>query len=522
MLLFIQINKYKPDVASGKRNIIYLSTDNWDDFSYKTQFYLHVEDEHGVLHDIGEVKIGYVSQPESSTTQHKLIGQINGLSNGFFSLGQDVSYYSNINKLLSTSFSNDLCIALHDVVHNSVLLKEIENEGVFKTSLLRSVSYSSIHGQFKRVLNGGALLSKYDFSYRREMTDKNSAVDLAFRVVPESMPSTNIHVLIGRNGVGKTSILNGMVNAITGNKNNTENFYMRNTEEYSFLNEQLMSDGYFSALISVTFSAFDPFIHPKEKKDVLDGTGYYYVGLKNESSDSSSYSLRTMHDLAGEFSKSLSVCLSDTKKKHRWEESISTLAFDSNFSEMELHTLLHEEKRFVVAKAESLFKRMSSGHAIVLLSITRIVERLEEKTLVLIDEPESHLHPPLLSAFIRALSNLLINRNAVAIIATHSPVILQEVPKSCVWKLWRSRLEFCSERPTLETFGENVGVLTHEVFNLDYSKSGFHQILKEAVLEENSTYDSILSTYDMQLGFEARSILRALIYERDNGMGEKS
>jgi predicted ATP-dependent endonuclease of OLD family len=72
---------------------------------------------------------------------------------------------------------------------------------------------------------------------------------------------------------------------------------------------------------------------------------------------------------------------------------------------------------------------MSSGHAIVLLTITRLVATVEEKTLVLLDEPESHLHPPLLSAFIRALSDLLYDRNGVAIIATHSPVVLQESSK---------------------------------------------------------------------------------------------
>lgn len=46
------------------------------------------------------------------------------------------------------------------------------------------------------------------------------------------------------------------------------------------------------------------------------------------------------------------------------------------------------------------------------------------------DEPEEHLHPPLVAAFIRALSNLLTYRNGVGIVATHSPVIVQEVPKN--------------------------------------------------------------------------------------------
>src|SRR4029077_1742647 len=110
--------------------------------------------------------------------------------------------------------------------------------------------------------------------------------------------------------------------------------------------------------------------------------------------------------------------------------------------------------------ATSLFLNLSTGHKIVLLTLTRLVETVEERTLILFDEPESHLHPPLLSAFIRALSDLLIDRNGVAVIATHSPVVLQEVPACCAWKLQRYGGLLEAERPEAETFGENVGVLT--------------------------------------------------------------
>ena len=78
---------------------------------------------------------------------------------------------------------------------------------------------------------------------------------------------------------------------------------------------------------------------------------------------------------------------------------------------------------------------MSSGHKIILLTVVNLVNFVEEKTLVIMDEPEEHLHPPLVSAFIRALSELMSYRNGVAIIATHSPVIVQEVPRRCVWKI---------------------------------------------------------------------------------------
>ncbi len=86
---------------------------------------------------------------------------------------------------------------------------------------------------------------------------------------------------------------------------------------------------------------------------------------------------------------------------------------------------------------------------------------------------------------------------------------------SCVWKLRRNRLAANSDRPESETFGENVGVLTRDVFQLEVSKSGFHDLLKKSV-DTGASYDHIVSEYSDQIGFEGRAILRALIASRDN------
>ena len=114
-----------------------------------------------------------------------------------------------------------------------------------------------------------------------------------------------------------------------------------------------------------------------------------------------------------------------------------------------------------------------------------------------------------MSAFIRSLSDLLTNRNAVSIIATHSPVVLQEVPRDCTWKLWRSGHISKVERLETESFGENVGILTREVFGLENTDSGFHNLLKDAV-KKYDDYDSAVESFGGQLGVEARGILRAL------------
>ena len=209
-------------------------------------------------------------------------------------------------------------------------------------------------------------------------------------------------------------------------------------------------------------------------------------------------------------------CFGLSLKRERWLTAIGFLESDTNFKEMDLARLVEiNDQEDLKKRAAKVFLKMRSGHAIVLLTITRLIEKAEEKTLILMDEPESHLHPPLLSAFTRALADLLHKINGVAIIATHSPVVLQEVPKSCVWKMRRTRLSAKVDRPELETFGENVGTLTREVFGLEVTKSGFHDVLAYSVAEGKS-FEQILSEFDGQIGFEGRALLMALVTERDS------
>jgi hypothetical protein len=162
-------------------------------------------------------------------------------------------------------------------------------------------------------------------------------------------------------------------------------------------------------------------------------------------------------------------------------------------------------------RARHIYETLSPGHKLVLLTLTRLVETVDERTLVLIDEPEAHLHPTLLSMLIRTLSDLLRQRNGVAIIATHSPIILREVPKACVWILRRSGEEVRADRPSIETFGENVSVLMRDVFGLDSTQSGCHRLLEESLIKNAGSYDAIIKSFGGQLGAEARAIARGLV-----------
>jgi predicted ATPase len=486
-----------------------LENDNWDDYSFKTMFSLIVFDEAGTKVECGSVKIGFKGQTEGRTSE-ELTLPLEALSDKFFSLGQDVDYYKAIRNKLSIPFGTDLLVALRDVVHDLTILRSAESEEVFKSSLTRSIRLSTIHEQFKRVWDGGAPLTEFKFAYRDPGTVKTAKIDLTFKVVPESKPPTNIHVLIGRNGVGKTTLLNNMTRSIV--QKGTDEAGPGKFLLYEMFGENELPEDFFSAVVSVSFSAFDPFKPLKDRPNRNEGVAYFYVGMKNTNTSAvEQVSLKSHNSLCRDFLDSLDSCFSVDAKKARWLAAIRRLESDDNFAEMGLTLLAGiEEDSEVRRRARRLFERMSSGHAIVLLTMTRLVDTVDEKTLVLMDEPESHLHPPLLSAFTRALSELLTNRNGVAIIATHSPVVVQEVPQSCVWTMERSRAEGATARPRLETFGENVGVLTQEIFGLEVTRSGFHDMLRQAV-EQGKPFDEIVHEYKGRLGFEAQALLRALV-----------
>lgn len=387
------------------------------------------------------------------------------------------------------------------------------NEKVTGVSLLRSVTRATVQGQYSRLARGGARLSRYEFVYAAPKVGRSKieSVTLSFVVEPESMPPTNIHVLIGRNGVGKTHLLNLMTQSLVDKRADTAE-----VGAFRVVSDEPTDGDMFASLVSVTFSAFDPFEPLPNRRDKSEGMQYSYVGLKRTGTTAGGKPLapKSPERLSTEFGRSVLVC-SKGARLVRWRRALEMLEADPIFREADVASLADEEldDETQKAMARKLFGNLSSGHKIVLLTITRLVETVDERTLVLLDEPEAHLHPPLLSAFVRALSDLLINRNGVAIIATHSPVVLQEVPASCAWKIRRSGRSVEAERPDVETFGENVGVLTREVFGLEVTHAGFHKLLREAIGEDDD-FRAVLQKFDGELGGEARAIVRALIANR--------
>jgi predicted ATP-binding protein involved in virulence len=154
------------------------------------------------------------------------------------------------------------------------------------------------------------------------------------------------------------------------------------------------------------------------------------------------------------------------------------------------------------------FAALSAGHKIVLNIVVQLCAFMQPRSLVLFDEPELHLHPPLVAALLRAVGVTLERYNSFAIVATHSPVVVQEVPSANVTVLTRYFDELQVEQPQSETFAENVGLLTRRIFSLDSSATDYEGILRRLV--EKRTLDEIEALFPNGLSSQGRAIVLSL------------
>ncbi|MFB7335236.1 AAA family ATPase [Streptomyces adustus] len=509
--------------SAGGPRAAFLVPDSWDDYSFRTSYDLRIRLHEGDRPiEIGRVKIALLDQvPGPSPLPPGIhVGGLPSALGSWVSLGQDDQYYEKIRDL-GPVLAREILTGLHDLAFNLEAFEQSRLAEVVETSFLRSLSDTTVVTQFHRILAGGDRLTGYRFDYHLPQTDPSVPPrgPLEFEVTPESSPPTNIHVLIGRNGEGKTTLLRSLANAAV----RPAGFLQRAAGRIEHFPTEAGEPQPFANVLLVAFSAFDPFTDITSPSPAVR---YTHIGLVPQSGLSQHPGqVKKQVDLAEEFVDALRSIMTSGRYE-RWREALETLGSDRQFKAAVLDDCgvvpNFDSETLAGPSTESgrlwseVFINLSSGHAIVLLTLTRLVDLVAERTLILLDEPESHLHPPLLSSFIRAVSDLLTDRNGVAVTATHSPVVLQEVPKSCVYKITRNGRHSRARRPRYETYGENIGVLTREVFGLEVMRSGFYAEIERVVCEFGD-YEEVINHFDGQLGDEARGLVRILLADREGG-----
>lgn len=114
-----------------------------------------------------------------------------------------------------------------------------------------------------------------------------------------------------------------------------------------------------------------------------------------------------------------------------------------------------------------LLSDLSSGEVTMLFRFLPLIIGMEDNSLVLIDEPETHLHPRWIREFIWRLTNIFKDYKAHILIATHSPTIASDVPMECIIGLKKNEGHIFQYRPKDRTLGGYPSEILRDVFELN-------------------------------------------------------
>lgn len=532
-----------------------LQQDNWNDYSFYTQYYLY----HNTLGEnaslIGAVKILRRGQAAGDGLQ--ITQPFEALSADFCSVGITLDYYQRLNALPAQD-RNMIVSALRDVAVHPELREPFISERGWSKSLFRDNSdwqrylddaHGLYHNKFETLVDVQEPLSFLPGPGSSVIELNFSANSPSDFLVPHRKigPSRRrvllpqrIIVLVGRNGSGKSTLLSRIAHVAFASPE------QRSSARFRQLGQFTPEAIGFMRIITVSYSAFDSFTIPGDREDTLTqatrdiekGEGrFVYCGLRDivaeakhdieQAQDRQSTSpgqemlriedrrtstrLKSIDQLADEFVR-LMQRIQATDKQTLFSAALDLLHQDPSFAEQGSHGLDD-----VLAEApREAFLAWSTGHKIALHVVASLVAHATPRTLVLFDEPEMHLHPPLAAALMHAVRLILEESNAVCIVATHSPVMLQETMAQHVRIVRRMGEHLEVKPPSMETFGENIGILTYDTFGLTASNSDFHQTL-DLLAQGLRDVEAIDKLFSPGLSGQARAYVLAKLAAKERG-----
>ncbi len=473
----LEVDKDKPSCH------FLLVADNWDDFNHKTNFGLIYFD-NGKKHFIDEIKIG---SNKNKITIKTLPVEFYSLDESFVSLGQSENYYKRLSKLFGKMITSVL-YSLKDAAFFSEISDEFEDLNVFKYSLIREDEAERIHRIAKPMIRGVDLENLYSFKYQFLPKYADAAVSVPFNFSADNYLPQRIIALIGKNGAGKTQLLTSLPLEMA--KDNSEALV-----PYKPI---------YSKIIAVSYSTFDNFELPKKTSDF----NYVYCGLRDDQGN-----IRTKQGQLQKFHNTWKK-IDKLKRLDKWKKVIS------NFLEIELIDLFIKnspedpQKLYFDKKGFSQARNsLSSGQSIVLFVISEIVANIRLDSLLLFDEPETHLHPNAISQLMNGIAELVSEFESYCIIATHSPIIIQEMFSRDVLVISREENIPSVKNIGIESFGENLSIITEEVFG-NRTIPKFYETTIKRLVKRFKTYDRVLEIMkngNLPLSLNVRLYLQNLV-----------
>ncbi|WP_148888769.1 AAA family ATPase [Streptococcus cristatus] len=451
----------------------YFAKDNWDDFGFRTSYQVVAYFDNKINH-LGSINVSYYPYKDELIPFDRL--KAGTITLKVISLG-NIEYYRFINDIFYEEDRKNFYMLLGDLAYDTSELTSLYQDlnyvrmGAFglrdliRDSFFRNNNFNEVKNQFHRMTLGGSYKEEYQVSFK----DEDNQELINFNINPDDFFPSSLYTIVGRNGSGKTQLLKEVTEIYLSEKSTAKNLagdeINLETESEQFRN-----------LIFISYSPFDSDFPPRTGEN---SEYYKFIGL-NYSIDS---------DLSDEIAANIFRLFREAGKRYRTQlkDILQKFEFDYWFST--LNELVDEQ-----GLPLNSIKRLSSGQKIILLNLLNLITNVSERTLVIIDEPELFLHPPLLKAYIRAIDEIVEEKNGVCLFATHSAIVLQEIPHTNVWYVQRN--DEIGNRSILEkinfkTFGENSSFINDTIFGMDLRNTGFYKYIIDAVADSEFNFESI-------------------------------
>jgi ABC-type uncharacterized transport system ATPase component len=476
-----------PDRAP--RPLFVLRTDNWNDFGHQIQFHLSHLATGDFETEIGTLKVlqrtSAQNRPMAVATATKLPPSFHELDGSFVSLGQSDNFYKNLHQLMG-DLASEVLDALRDIAWHPAFASDFEPTVAFRNGMMRENGAQRARRFGRAWATGLEITEKPAFSYVGAIEGADADVEGRFAFSASDPVPGRIVGIIGRNAVGKTRYLASLGSDLAQ--------IARSSAQTLQTREERFPSGrpLFTRIIAISYSAFDRF-----KRPVRDSSSsYVYCGIRNDRGALSRSALIKNYRLNQER-------IRDRGAQSTWTRHMRTILGD--LSE-QLTTSLEEEISSAAINDKAL-SLLSSGQSILAHFVTALMAWIQPNSLVLFDEPETHLHPNAVASLFLVLSQVLEEFDSYAVVATHSPVVIQEIPAKRVLVFQREGNVTTAELLRVESFGESVTELTRHVFETNEVESLYRRTLRD--LAEEETAEAVLARFSLGLSLSAEAYLLA-------------
>ncbi|QFY63532.1 AAA family ATPase (plasmid) [Rhizobium grahamii] len=154
------------------------------------------------------------------------------------------------------------------------------------------------------------------------------------------------------------------------------------------------------------------------------------------------------------------------------------------------------------------FYHLSTGEVRFIKLLAQACMFIENGSLILLDEPETHLHPNFVARLMSALESLLSDTGSCAIVATHSVYVVREVFHDQVLVVEKDDDGKVNVRvPGMRTFGADISSISSFIFGED-GQSFLADDTVKRLIASHSSFDEIKEKYGSYLSREVLSVIR--------------